>query len=127
MSTWSKATAELAIRVQDGMAWAKYDYAASRVAQGADTGTCATTADQLAAWDTEALIQVPAMITGHEAEVSKRSAAAAGITARFSGTCAKSGARYGKGARIESTMYGWALVGAELDINYNMSREDSPL
>ncbi len=50
-----------------------------------------------------------------------------GVTAMFAGTCAKSGHRFRKGARIESTMYGWALVGAELDIMYNMTREDSPL
>ena len=50
-----------------------------------------------------------------------------GIPAKFAGTCAKSGIRYQKGARIERTEYGWALVGAELDVHYNMSREDSHL
>lgn len=29
--------------------------------------------------------------------------------------------------RIEHTEFGWALVGAKLDVSYNMSREDSHL
>lgn len=53
--------------------------------------------------------------------------ATAGVSARFAGTCAKSGRRYGKGARIEHTQFGWTLVGATLDLDYNMGREDSPL
>lgn len=50
-----------------------------------------------------------------------------GIAAKFAGTCTMSGERYGKGARIERTQFGWALVGADLDVTYNMGREDSPL
>lgn len=50
-----------------------------------------------------------------------------GIPARYAGTCAKSGQRYNRGAMIERTMFGWALVGAKLNVSYNMDREDSPL
>lgn len=50
-----------------------------------------------------------------------------GISAKYAGTCAKTGIRYSKGARIQHTEFGWALVGTTLDTNYNMSREDSHL
>lgn len=48
-----------------------------------------------------------------------------GIAAKFPGTCKTSGRRYGKGARIEQTCYGWSLVDATVDLGYQMDREDS--
>lgn len=47
------------------------------------------------------------------------------MAARYAGTCKRSGTRYAKGAMIEETRYGWALVGTELDLGYQMDRDDS--
>lgn len=47
------------------------------------------------------------------------------IAAKFAGTCKRSGNRYAKGAMIEQTTYGWAMVGTELNLSYQMDRADS--
>ena len=124
MTTWRKATAEQAIRAEaeTGLAWAKYDANGQRISQG-----CNPTAEQLAQWDAEAPAQAVIIFAEHVAAETARKLANRGIAAKYAGTCAKSGQRYGKGARIEHTQFGWALVGAELDVSYNMDREDSPL
>lgn len=124
-STWRKQSVGNEIRVDCDRAWATYDADGSRLRVG--EGALAPSADLLAQWDTEAPAQAFVILAEAKAEAAAREQANRGIKARFGGTCAKSGVRYGKGARIESTMYGWALVSAELDISYNMSREDSPL
>ncbi|MGI8403716.1 MAG: hypothetical protein ACR2OE_02910 [Thermomicrobiales bacterium] len=47
------------------------------------------------------------------------------VAAKFAGTCKRSGRRYAKGAMIEQTAYGWALIGTQLNLSYQMDRADS--
>lgn len=51
--------------------------------------------------------------------------ASRGIRARYAGRCGRTGRRYLAGTLIEQTRYGWAIVGTDVDLGYQMERADS--
>ena len=94
-------------------AWQDYQYGAQQV-----RGTGITLSHEQ--WDA-----LGEEYTARQAAQAASTPKPRGIAAKYAGTCKRSGRRYGKGARIEQTAYGWALVGTDVDLTYQMDRADS--
>lgn len=115
MATWKIQDGD-AVRVDaaDSMHCAKYDLTgAVRIWTGSDRLTTPT-ADELAAWDSEAPARAAELIAARDARNAaariEQQATAGAIKARFGGTCAITGRAYGRNALIRKTASGWAIA-----------------
>ena len=64
-------------------------------------------------------------VAAAEQTIAAARPAARGVRARYAGRCGRTGRRYAAGTLIEQTRYGWAIVGTDIDLAYQMDRPDS--
>lgn len=73
----------------------------------------------------DALGEEYAATTRATAPAARAATATRQVKAKYAGRCGRTGRRYPAGTMIEQTRYGWAIVGTDVDLSYQMDREDS--
>lgn len=118
--TITKDSSGDSVKLTDATGTVRWCYVLTRTGEVRGTDIVLTPAEQAQLHAEYAAASAPVATTPVATTPAGR-----GIRARFAGICKRSGQRYGKGALIEQTRYGWALVGTDVDLGYQMERADS--